>query len=127
MLADKLRLLFDADYPGVTDVETQPVWTIGELLNYGGNFNNYIKAHDLTKQEGIIFRHLLRFILLCEEFAQVCPPELTYESWQDDLREMAEQVAETCRQVDPTSTDEMLQAAHAADVVEGESHAKTLS
>ena len=30
-----------------------------------------------------------------------------------------------CRVVDPTSTDETIKKAHAADVVEGEEHAKT--
>ncbi len=60
-----------------TDVETQSVWAAGELLGFGGNFNNYVKARDLIKQEGIIFRHLLRLILLCEEFAAVCPADIT--------------------------------------------------
>ena len=31
--------------------------------NYG-NFNTYVTTQDLTKQEGLIFRHLLRLILL---------------------------------------------------------------
>ena len=69
VLAEKLRLLFDALYPEVNDVETQPVWCAGELLTFGGNFNNYVKSRDLVKQEGIVFRHLLRLILLCEEFS----------------------------------------------------------
>ena len=63
-LAEKLRLLFDATYPDVADVHTQSVWAAGELLRYGGNFNLYVQVRDLVKQEGIIFRHLLRLILL---------------------------------------------------------------
>src|SRR4029077_12226584 len=66
-LADKLRLLFDALYPDVTDVNTQSVWCAGELLRFAGNFNMFVKSRDLVKQEGIIFRHLLRLILLCGE------------------------------------------------------------
>ena len=87
-LAEKLRLLFDATHPGVVDVSTQAVWAAGELLRFNGNFNLYVQTRDLVKQEGIVFRHLLRLILLCGEFAQVCPPETTPEEWQADLRDI---------------------------------------
>ncbi len=124
--AEKLRLYFDALYPEVEDVNTQSVWAAGELLHFAGNFNKFVQSRDLVKQEGIIFRHLLRLILLCEEFAQVCPPELVPAEWQAELRQLAERLTESCRSVDPTSTDQMIQLAHmAADVVEGESHAQT--
>lgn len=119
-LADKLRLYFDALYPDVTDVHTQSVWAAGELLRFGGEFNKFVQAKDLVKQEGIIFRHLLRLILLCGEFAQVCPPETTFEAWQSELREIADRLTASCREVDPTSTDQMIELAHAADIVEGE-------
>jgi superfamily II DNA/RNA helicase len=122
-LADKLRLLFDALHPDVEDVRTESVWAAGELLRYGGNFNKYVQTRDLVKQEGIIFRHLLRLILLLEEFAQVCPPETTAEAWRADLRDLSEQLTASCRAVDPTSTDQLIELAHAADVVEGETAA----
>jgi superfamily II DNA/RNA helicase len=122
-LADKLRLLFDALYPHEPELRTQSVWAAGELLQYGGNFNQYVQTHDLVKQEGIIFRHLLRLILLCGEFVQVTPPDTTAEAWRADLREVADRLTATCRAVDPTSTDEVIELAHAADVVEGEAAA----
>src|SRR5579871_1463600 len=87
---------------------------------FNGNFNLYVQTRDLVKQEGIIFRHLLRLILLCGEFAQVCPPETTPAEWQADLRDLSERLTASCREVDPASTDEAIQFAHAADVVEGE-------
>jgi superfamily II DNA/RNA helicase len=121
-LAEKLRLLFDALYADVTDVVTQSVWAAGELLRFGGNFNKYVQSRDLVKQEGIVFRHLLRLILLLGEFAQVCPKDTTIEDWQKDLKDIADQLTASCRAVDPTSTDEMIELAHAADVVEGEEH-----
>ena len=99
---------------------TQSVWAAGELLRFNGNFNLYVQTRDLVKQEGIIFRHLLRLILLCGEFAQVCPPETTPAEWQADLRDIADRLTASCRAVDPASTDEVIQLAHAADVVEGE-------
>lgn len=122
-LADKLRLLFDAVYPTVDDVNTLPVWAAGELLSLNGNFNLMVRTRDLVKQEGIIFRHLLRLILLCGEFAQVCPADTTPAEWQADLRDLADRLTASCRAVDPTSTDQMIEFAHAADVVEGETPA----
>jgi superfamily II DNA/RNA helicase len=124
-LAEKLRLYFDALYPEVMDVNTLSVWAAGELLRFGGNFNLYVKSRDLIKQEGIIFRHLLRLILLCGEFAQVSPPETTETAWQWWLRDLSDRLTAACRAVDPASTDEIIQQAHAADVVEGEPHTPT--
>jgi superfamily II DNA/RNA helicase len=122
-LADKLRLLFDAHHPDVSDLNTESVWCAGELLRFAGNFNMYVKSRDLVKQEGIVFRHLLRLILLCGEFMDVTPAETTAEEWRADLRDLMEKLTASCREVDPTSTDMMIQQAHAADVVEGETAA----
>lgn len=122
-LADKLRLLFDARFPEVTDVHTQSVWCAGELLRYGGNFNKYVQTRDLVKQEGIVFRHVLRLILLLGEFAQVVPTGADPGAWQAELRELADRLTASCREVDATSTEEVIELAHAADVVEGEPEA----
>jgi hypothetical protein len=74
-LAEKLRLLFDATFPDVHSLFTTPVWAAGEVLEFGGNFNKYITSRGLQKQEGVIFRHLLRLILLLKEFQQFTPPD----------------------------------------------------
>jgi superfamily II DNA/RNA helicase len=124
VLADKLRLLYDATHPNAGDVNTQAVWVAGELLRHGDNFNLYVRARDLIKQEGIIFRHLLRLILLCGEFMQLTPPDTTAEAWQADLRDLTDRLTASCRAVDPASTDEVIQMAKAADIVEGETEAK---
>jgi superfamily II DNA/RNA helicase len=123
-LAEKLRLLFDALYADVADVRTQSVWCAAELLRFGGNFNKYVQSRDLVKQEGIVFRHLLRLILLCGEFMMVCPPDAVATEWQADLRDLSDQLTSSCRAIDPNSTDEMIEHAHAADVVEGEATPK---
>src|SRR5262249_4475638 len=102
------------------------VWAANELLRFNGNFNKYVQSRDLVKQEGIVFRHLLRLILLCGEFAQVCPPDTAAGDWQAEVRGHPDQVTASCREVDPGSTDEVIELAHAADVVEGEEAAKTL-
>jgi superfamily II DNA/RNA helicase len=119
-LAEKLRLLFDADHPSVHSLHTQPVWAAGRLLEFGGKFDNYIKSFDLVKQEGLIFRHLLRLILLSAEFAAACPAGADPGEWQADLRALADQLTATCREVDPESTDKMIDELSAADVVKGE-------
>ena len=84
-LADKLRRLFDYDFAGVHDLRTSPVWAAGELLQFGGDFNKYVTSKSLQKQEGMVFRHVLRLILLVDEFVQLCPPDVTEEEWRGDL------------------------------------------
>jgi len=112
-LAEKLRLQFDYDFPGVHDFRTNAVWAAGEVLQYGGDFNKYITSKHLQKQEGVIFRHLLRMILLVDELQQITPPDTTEEEWRTDLQDIAAQLTEACRGVDPTSTEKALE--HAAE------------
>ena len=124
VFAEKLRLLFDSKYPEVGDFTTTGVWAAADIvLRYGGNFNTYVTTRDLTKQEGLIFRHCLRLILLLEEFEQLTPPGADPEQWKADLKELKDKLTGTCRAVDPSSTDSAIKKAHAADVVEGEEHA----
>jgi hypothetical protein len=113
-LAEKLRLLFDYDFPSVHDVRTHPVWAAGELLEFGGDFNKYVTSKSLQKQEGVVFRHVLRLILLVKEFTQFCPPDTTEEEWRGDLEDITNTLIECCRKVDPTSTDKALEQAEAA-------------
>ncbi|MFW6169837.1 MAG: DEAD/DEAH box helicase, partial [Planctomycetota bacterium] len=113
-LADKLRMWFDYDFPGVHDLRTRSVWAAGELLEYGGKFNTFITSKRLQKQEGILFRHLLRLILLVGELTQLSPPDLPPEQWRDEMGDLADRLTATCRDVDPRSTDKALEEADAA-------------
>ena len=109
-LAEKLRRLFDYQYTGIFDLRTRAVWAAGELLmEFNGNFNKYVGSKDLLKQEGIVFRHLLRLILLLREFRPLVPPDLDAAAWRYDLDEVVDQLTATCRAVDPTSTDHVLE------------------
>lgn len=110
MLAEKVHTLFRSEYPGIHDARSTAVWCIGDLLQFGGDFNKYVRARDLTKQEGIIFRHCLRMILLCGEFAQIEPPHIEPADWRRELSELAALLTDSCRAVDPGSTDETLHA-----------------
>lgn len=120
LLGDKLRRIFDSEFPGVSDLRTSPVWIAGELLHFRGDFHKYVTSRDLTKQEGIVFRHLLRLILLCGEFAQLCPPELERVEWEAELRHLADQLTESCRAIDPESTDKSLESMQTADPLTAE-------
>jgi hypothetical protein len=62
----------------------------------------------LQKQEGVIFRHLLRFILLIDEMAELCPADVEQDVWREDLFAVADQLEEICRLADPSSTDQWL-------------------
>jgi superfamily II DNA/RNA helicase len=109
-IAEKLRRLFDFEVPDVTDLRTRAVWAAGELLmDYGGNFNKFISGKDLAKQEGIIFRHLLRMILLIEEFRSFVPAEIDAAAWRFELDEVSAQLTKCCRDVDPECTDKVLE------------------
>ncbi len=108
-LGEKLRRLFDYDFPRVHDVYTRSVWVVGELLEFDGQFNKFITSRGLQKQEGILFRHVLRFILLCDEFASIPPFDTTPETWEDPFDELIDRLTICCRAVDPESTDEVLQ------------------
>jgi hypothetical protein len=123
-LAEKLRLLFDSEFPGVHDLSTRPVWIAGEALRYGGDFNKLVTAKSIVRQEGVVFRHLLRFILLCEEFSQLTPDNADADEWRADLAEISRKITECCRAVDPESTDKAIEIAHSGvDLIRGEAAA----
>jgi len=104
----KLQRLFQFDFPYVDDLRITPVWVVGEVLNYGEDFNKYITSNKLQKQEGMILRHLLRFVLLIDEVAELCPPDMEHEQWQDEIWPIADQLEVICRKADPQSTEEWL-------------------
>lgn len=109
---EKLLRLFRSEYPGVVDVAMTDVWAAGELLNFGGDFNKLVTTRKIAKQEGILFRHILRFILLCEEFI----PHVDENSiWHGELHSISHQLTQACRAVDPRSTDMMIESAHSVD------------
>lgn len=114
-LSEKLKRLFQYDYPYVTDFRTNAVWVAGELLEFGGDFNKYITSKKLQKQEGMIFRHTLRLVLVLKEFQQLCPPDCEPGEWKADLREIVARLSECCRSVDQSSTDEAVEAADALE------------
>ncbi len=118
--AEKLKRLFDYEYAGV-NVKIVPVWAAGEiLLDFKGDFNKFIVSYHLQKQEGIIFRHLLRLILLLEEFHELVPADAKPLEWQNDLEEIGQMLVDCCRRIDPTSTEETLNVSRQHDPLEAQ-------
>ncbi len=124
-LAEKLRTYFDQCYPDVADVRTHPLWCVGELIEFGGNFNKFVTTLDLTKQEGIIFRHVQRMIMLCGEFERACALDVDATpatlAWRAELHELAAKLTESCRVVDldqHRSTD--LEDRRGSDMIDAE-------
>ena len=111
--AEKLRMVFDYEFPTVHDVRTNDVWAVGEVLQYT-DFNKYVTAKSLQKQEGVVFRHLLRFILLANEIAEICPPDMEEADWRAEMADLSDRITNICRLVDPSSTQEALDHAAAA-------------
>jgi hypothetical protein len=78
----------------------------------------------LQKQEGIAFRHLLRLILLINEFTALAPADIDAadidaDQWRGDLTELSERITNSCRRVDSQSTQKVLaevEAQHATEV-----------
>ena len=116
--AEKLRRLFEYQYPGASTKIT-PVWAAGELLlDFHGDFYKYVSYKNLQKQEGILFRHLLRLILLIEEFAPLAPTDGSRNEWRLDLVEIGSQLVRACRNVDPSSVEETLKMSAKPDLLQ---------
>ena len=108
-LGEKLAMLFEGSVDCTGHNPIRAVWAAGPLLyDFHGDFYKFISARELGHQEGVVFRHLLRLILLCEEFAQLTPSGLLQSAWQERLSSWADQLTETCRAVDSQSTDQTL-------------------
>ncbi len=108
-LAQKMRMLFESKIDHAGGLFVTPVWGIGDLLDHGGNFDSFVKLRELIKQEGVLFKHVLRMILLCDEFAQLTPAGIAPEVWKANLKEISDVLTAAARAVDPQCTDEMLE------------------
>ena len=101
-------MLFENEIDHAGGLFVTPVWAVGDLLAHGCNFDAFVRSRDLVKQEGILFKHVLRMILLCNEFAQLTPNDVGANTWREKLRGIADVLTASCRSVDPQCTDEML-------------------
>jgi superfamily II DNA/RNA helicase len=122
-LAEKVGMLFDSDYPGLPGLNIVSAWVAGDLLEFGGDFNKFVTGRDLAKQEGLIFKHLLRLILLLGEFRQVTPTGMDPIAWREWLVDLSGRLTAACHEVDPQSTEYALAHAEDRDMIQGEPEA----
>lgn len=108
-LAQKMRMMFESEIDHAGGLFVTPVWAVGDLLAYGADFDKFVRSRDVLKQEGILFKHFLRMILLCDEFAQLIPAGIDPNAWRNKLKSIGESLTNTCRAVDPQSTDQTLE------------------
>ena len=79
------------------------------------DFDAFVTARGLQKQEGCVFRHCLRLVLLCGEFARLTPDGLDAGQWRGELKEVARALTLACRAVDPRTTEAELETLTAGD------------
>ena len=108
-LAQKVRMVFESEVDHAGGLFVTPVWAAGALLEHGGDFDRFVRARELVRQEGVLFKHLLRMILLCGEFARLTPPDVNPADWQARLTGIADALTTACRAVDPQCTDEVIE------------------
>ena len=114
-LAEKLKMLFDSEYPSVGRVDVSAIWAAGAVDELGGDFDKAVALLNLARQEGVLFRHLLRFILLLREFAVLSPLDADPREWRDELSGLADSLTGVCHAVDPQSADQFLDDPAARD------------
>ena len=100
-LAQKMRMLFENTIDHAGGLFVTPVWAVGDLLGPRRRLRQIRPLARFLKQEGILFKHFLRMILLCGEFAQLTPTGLTAEAWQATLTAIAQQLTTACRRLIP--------------------------
>ena len=114
-LAEKLKLVFDSEFPAAGRLRVSALWAAGAVDELGGDFHRVVSNSDMGRQEGVLFRHLLRFILLLREFAVAPPHGADPHAWNDELSDLAEKLTRACQAVDPQSTDQYLEDSQGED------------
>ncbi|MHC5110271.1 MAG: DEAD/DEAH box helicase [Planctomycetota bacterium] len=101
-LPQMLKALFDAKLSAPEDVMVRAKWVAGYLFEMDGEFYKYCKAVNLTKNEGLILRHLLRLVILAGEFHAL--------SEDPDYASIGERCTSLCQSIDQRYTERFLTA-----------------
>jgi superfamily II DNA/RNA helicase len=96
-----LKILFDSKLASPEDVQVQPKWIAGGIMEHGDDFYKFTKSRELNKNEGLMLRHLLRLVILCGEFH-------AHSEEDPDYSTIADRVTQICTQVDRRYTDHFL-------------------
>ncbi len=97
---DMLRIAYEKDLPHPDAPIVQAKWVAGGIFDSGDDFNRFVKSRSLQKNEGLVFRHLLRLVILAQEFLR--------RTEDPDYAEIVERATRACRDVDPAYTEKFL-------------------
>ncbi|MFG0316890.1 MAG: hypothetical protein ACF8XB_06430, partial [Planctomycetota bacterium JB042] len=97
---EMLKLAFEAKLAEPDEVDVQPKWIGGGVFDSQGDFHSFVASRTLQKNEGIVFRHLLRFVILAGEFHR--------RTDDPDYDDLAARITDVCRDVDPGYTEKYL-------------------
>ena len=100
-VAEMVKLLFDAHLATPEDILVQPKWIASGIFEANDDFYGYTQNRELSKQEGIVLRHLLRLVILAGELHE-------FSGEDPDYNAIADRVTKVCTQVDPRYTDHFL-------------------
>ena len=107
---EMLKLAFESKLLTPEDTYVQTKWLAGGIIDSQDDFNKFVASRSLQKNEGVIFRHLLRLVILSSEFEKLTE--------DPDYREIGERVTLACEQVDSSYTERFLAQEEAARAVE---------
>lgn len=100
---EMLKALFDAKLKTPEAIEVQPKWVAGGIAEMKGEFYKFTGSHNLAKNEGLVYRHVLRFASLALEFLEL-------SGGDPEFSQLSEEATRVCQQIDPTYTDRFLAA-----------------
>ena len=104
---EMLKLAFESSLTTPEDTYVQTKWLAGGIIDSQDDFHAFVSSRSLQKNEGVIYRHLLRLVILTGEFRQLTE--------DPDYELLGERVTAACQQVDPNYTERFLASEQDSD------------
>jgi len=98
--AEMLKIAFESELATPEDLFVQLKWVAGGIRDTQGDFRRFVRSRDLSKNEGLVLRHLLRLVMLAEEFVAH-----TEDPQYEEIARLAREASEA---VDPRYTERFL-------------------
>lgn len=108
---EMLALAYEHELAVPEETVVQTKWIAAALHHGDGDFYRFTGSRELAKSEGLVLRHLLRFVLLALEFHAA--------TGDPDYDVLARRAEATCRAVDPLATEKTLARAEEVPVLLG--------
>ncbi len=102
-LPEMLRILFESHLASPEIIISDEKWLAGGIFELEGDFDKFVRARNLLKNEGLVLRHLLRLVILAGEF-------LEHSNQDPDYERIGELATQVCQSIDPRYTDRFLES-----------------